>query len=72
MREDAVGNSFSDEETRVVMRDVYQRTGYILDPHGAVGYRALREYQKMESGTISEEIEPDTISASVVIKDWRK
>jgi threonine synthase len=25
------------------MRDCLQRTGYQLDPHGACGYRALRE-----------------------------
>lgn len=25
------------------MRECYNRTGYVLDPHGACGYRALRE-----------------------------
>jgi threonine synthase len=29
-----------DETTRQRIRDVHERTGYILDPHGAVGYEA--------------------------------
>ena len=33
--------SISDEMTRATMQEVYDQTGYILDPHGAVGYRAL-------------------------------
>ena len=28
------------------MKECYQRTGYVLDPHGACGYRALREQLK--------------------------
>ena len=26
------------------MREVYQKYGYILDPHGAVGFYALQQY----------------------------
>lgn len=33
--------SISDESTAETMRDVFQNHNYILDPHGAVGYRAL-------------------------------
>ncbi len=36
--------SISDEVTARTMLDVYKETGYILDPHGAVGYRALADY----------------------------
>lgn len=36
--------AFTDEETRTAMRDVYSRTGYIMDPHGAVGYLGLKKY----------------------------
>lgn len=38
----------SDEETAATMRDVYERCNYILDPHGAVGYRALEDYLKLK------------------------
>lgn len=36
--------SISDDVTARTMLDVYNDTGYILDPHGAVGYRALAEH----------------------------
>jgi threonine synthase len=36
--------SFTDEQTRQTMRTVFNNTGYILDPHGAVGYLALEQY----------------------------
>ncbi|MDR1879711.1 MAG: threonine synthase [Tannerellaceae bacterium] len=35
------GYRFTDEEIAAVMRSVYERYGYILDPHGACGYQAL-------------------------------
>ena len=33
-----------DDKTRQTIRDVYQRTGYILDPHGAIGYGGCKTY----------------------------
>lgn len=39
---EAVG--ISDELTATTMHDVYSQCNYILDPHGAVGYRALADY----------------------------
>ncbi|MGV3505284.1 MAG: threonine synthase [Adhaeribacter sp.] len=44
IRQDIVGYHFSDEQTRQLMQQVYQQYGYILDPHGAIGYGALRDY----------------------------
>jgi len=38
--------SFSDYQTREAMQDVYTRTKYVMDPHGAVGYLGLKEYLK--------------------------
>ncbi len=35
--------SVSDAETAATMRDVFKRFGYLLDPHGAVGFRALAD-----------------------------
>jgi len=37
------GATYSDEQIRETMRRCYEETGYILDPHGACGYRALEE-----------------------------
>ena len=43
-----VGYKFTDEETLAVMKEVYKRFNYILDPHGAVGYLGLKKYLSME------------------------
>jgi threonine synthase len=36
--------SYSDEETAESMRELLGEFQYVCDPHGAVGYRALKEY----------------------------
>lgn len=36
--------SFSDDQTRETMKEVYKQTSYVADPHGAVGYLGLKEY----------------------------
>lgn len=38
------GYAISDEATKAAILEVYNRTGYLLDPHGAVGYLALKSY----------------------------
>jgi len=42
---DITGYSFTDDETKKAMNDVYKNSNYILDPHGAVGYLGLKRYQ---------------------------
>ncbi len=36
--------SFSDDKTREIIKDIHDSTGYLLDPHGAVGYLGLQKY----------------------------
>jgi threonine synthase len=36
--------SINDDETRDAIRRLYNDTGYVLDPHGAVGWLALRQW----------------------------
>jgi threonine synthase len=36
--------SISDEDTVATIKEVYEQTNYLLDPHGAVGYLALQKY----------------------------
>lgn len=43
LREDLSGRGVSDQETKECIRRVHEDTGYILDPHTAVGFRALEE-----------------------------
>ncbi len=49
IRADVSSYAFSDEETKMAIRDVNEQTGYVLDPHGAVGYLAWQKY-RMGSG----------------------
>ncbi len=34
----------SDEETIETIKEVHEEFGYLMDPHGAVGFRALKQY----------------------------
>ena len=53
------GATYSDEQIRKTMAACYGATGYILDPHGACGYRALRELlQEGETGVFCETAHP--------------
>lgn len=44
IRQEVIGYSFTDDETRRLMQEVHQQHNYTLDPHGAIGYGALRHY----------------------------
>ncbi|MBQ9636916.1 MAG: threonine synthase [Prevotella sp.] len=37
------GATYTDSQIAETMRQCYSETGYVLDPHGACGYRALKE-----------------------------
>ncbi|CAN5317308.1 threonine synthase [soil metagenome] len=52
--------SVSDEETANTMRTVYDDTGYVLDPHAAVAYRALADslFESDKRGIILETAHP--------------
>ena len=53
------GATYSDEQIKETMRQCYTETGYILDPHGACGYRALQEsLQPGEIGVFCETAHP--------------
>ena len=53
------GATYSDEQIKETMRRCYKETGYILDPHGACGYRALEEQLQLgEIGIFCETAHP--------------
>ncbi len=53
------GATYSDEQIRETVNRVYNETGYLLDPHGACGYRALSEQlQTGEVGVFLETAHP--------------
>lgn len=43
IRNDISGATYSDDAIRKTMKQCYDGTGYVLDPHGACGYQALSE-----------------------------
>lgn len=44
MRRDMFAVSVSDDETRKTIKEVYERHGVLLEPHGAVGWAGLMRY----------------------------
>ena len=53
------GATYSDEQIRQTMKQCYEETGYILDPHGACGYQALEDGLKEgEVGVFCETAHP--------------
>ncbi|WP_027317737.1 threonine synthase [Bacteroides graminisolvens] len=40
---DISGTTYTDEQIRETVKTTYLQTGYLLDPHGACGFRALKE-----------------------------
>ena len=53
------GATYSDKKIAETMRQCYCETGYVLDPHGACGYRALQEgLQEGEIGVFCETAHP--------------
>ena len=53
------GATYSDEQISETMRSCFTATGYLLDPHGACGYRALCEHLKTgETGVFCETAHP--------------
>ncbi len=40
------GATYSDDEIATTMKRCYEQTGYVLDPHGACGYQALKDNLK--------------------------
>ena len=53
------GATYSDEQIAETMRQCYNETGYVLDPHGACGYRALKEgLREGEVGVFCETAHP--------------
>lgn len=67
------GATYSDAQIRQTMRQCYEETGYVLDPHGTCGYRALSEgLREGETGVFCETAHPakfrDTVEAVIGAK----
>lgn len=59
IKADISGATYTDDRIREAMRQCYEATGYVLDPHGACGWRALKELlQPGEVGVFLETAHP--------------
>ncbi len=45
------GYTCNDDSTRKGMKEVKEKYDYIIDPHGAVGYNAIKDYQEKHPNT---------------------
>ncbi len=45
--------SFSDNQTREAIKDVYHRDNYLMDPHSAIGYLGIKSYLSNHSTNAS-------------------
>ena len=53
------GATYSDDEIAATMKKCYEQTSYVLDPHGACGYQALKDNLKEgETGVFLETAHP--------------
>jgi threonine synthase len=66
--------SFTDDETRATMKEIYKNAGYVADPHGAVGYLGLKKYglKENEFGVFLETAHPvkflDVVESTLPVK----
>ncbi len=60
MKRHILGYAFDDNATRNAMTEVFKKYNYVMDPHGAVGYLALKKYRnhKNVNGIILETAHP--------------
>lgn len=66
------GCTYTDEQIADTLRECYKTHGYLMDPHGSVGYRALMELlQPGETGVFLETAHPAKFKETVeeIIKD---
>ncbi len=68
MSEIISGYAYDDERTEAAVRAVREQFGYTIDPHGAVGYLALTEWQRQHpevTGVILETAHPSKFKPDV-------
>jgi len=72
LKDHLTGYRFTDNATRVAMKEIYTKASYIADPHGAVGYLGLKNYLKQSPekyGVFLETAHPvkflDTVEATL-------
>lgn len=60
------GFSYSDEQIKTIVKEVYEKFGYLCDPHGACGFESLNEFlSDNEIGVFLETAHPAKFTETV-------
>ncbi|MDG1402611.1 threonine synthase [Polaribacter sp.] len=66
--------SFKDDKTKAIMKEIYTKSGYVAEPHGAIGYLGLKKHglKENEFGVFLETAHPvkflDVVEATLPVK----
>ena len=52
MREDFFAVSVTDEETRSIIGEVYKKYNLLLEPHGAIAWKGIKDYSRINKRTV--------------------
>jgi threonine synthase len=52
LKEDVSGFYLTDEEDKDTIRHIYDQYKYVADPHGAIGFAAIKDFQKNNAGYV--------------------
>lgn len=52
IKTEIAGKSYTDEETKYIINHIFEKTKYVLDPHGAIGYLGLKDYMEEDTECI--------------------
>lgn len=48
--------SFNDDQTKEAMKEIFKTYNYVIDPHGAIGYLAIKKYIEEQHDTNSNKV----------------
>lgn len=68
IQKDFYGGYCDDETCAAIMKEFYEEKGYVLDPHTAVGYKVMKDYQKMMRHLVSYWQRPVRIN---LLRQWK-
>ena len=44
--------SFKDDKTKAIMKEIYTKSGYVAEPHGAIGYLGLKKEMAKQPNSV--------------------
>lgn len=72
IKEDILGFAFDDASTEEAMRAIHAKYGYTIDPHGAVGYLAFKQWEKTTASNNSMGVILETAHPAKFLEDTER